>query len=130
MGVRDVARRSVAPPPPRRDGAACFGLACSRAAAIHRAEDRELAFEVEALEAHRQIVEDIPGAGLLLVTSPDRLQRGWRASDKSHAEHLLNALPADAGLITVLDGHPATLSWLSAVRCQPVDRRLQVVDFE
>jgi pyruvate dehydrogenase E1 component len=75
---------------------------------------------VEALEAHRQITEDIPGAGLLLVTSPDRLQRGWRSHGPSHAERLLKALPGHAGLVTVLDGHPATLSWLAAVRCQPV----------
>jgi pyruvate dehydrogenase E1 component len=75
---------------------------------------------VEAMDAHRQITEDIPGAGLLIVTSPDRLQRGWRRNRVSHAERLLSALPGDAGLVTVLDGHPATLSWLAAVRCQPV----------
>ena len=75
---------------------------------------------VEALEAHRQIVEDIPGAGLLVVTSPDRLQRGWRGGVSSHVDRLLSALPETAGLVTVLDGHPATLSWLAAVRCQPV----------
>ena len=83
---------------------------------------------VEALEAHQQILEDIPGAGLLVVTSSDRLYRGWSAAARpsqgqpplSHIEHLLNALPGTAGLVTVLDGHPATLSWLAAVRCQPV----------
>ena len=36
----------------------------------------------EAIDAHRQIVEDLPGAGLLVVTSPDRLERGWRASNR------------------------------------------------
>jgi pyruvate dehydrogenase E1 component len=82
---------------------------------------------VEALEAHQQILEDIPGAGLLVVTSSDRLYRGWSSAARpsqgrpqSHIEHLLNALPVTAGLVTVLDGHPATLSWLAAVRCQPV----------
>src|SRR5262245_12744519 len=34
----------------------------------------------EALEAHAQIIEDIPGAGLMVVTSADRLEAGWRAS--------------------------------------------------
>ena len=29
------------------------------------------------------IVEDVPGAGLLVVTSPDRLQRGWVRSQRS-----------------------------------------------
>jgi pyruvate dehydrogenase E1 component len=75
---------------------------------------------VEALEAHRQIAEDVPDAGLLVVTSPDRLHRGWRHGAGSHIDQLLSALPETAGLVTVLDGHPATLSWLAAVRGQPV----------
>jgi pyruvate dehydrogenase E1 component len=96
----------------------------------------------EAIEAHGQIVEDIPGAGLLVVTSPDRLQREWRAAlaapaslaslaspsstssgsvhravaSLSHIDQLLSALPAQAGLVTVIDAHPATLAWLGAVR--------------
>ena len=76
----------------------------------------------EALEAHEQIAEDVPGAGLLVVTSPARLQRGWTgslrsgAAGRSHVEHLLQRLPAAAGLVTVLDGHPAALSWLGSVR--------------
>jgi pyruvate dehydrogenase E1 component len=76
----------------------------------------------DAIEAHRQITDDVPGAGLLVVTSPDLLHRGWRAAQKaetpgsSHVERLLEPLADTAGLITVLDGHPATLSWLGAVR--------------
>ncbi len=80
----------------------------------------------EAIEAHRAVVEDIPGAGLLAVTSADRLARGWHGADRarrtglanarSHVEHLLGALPRGASLITVLDGHPETLSWLGSVR--------------
>ena len=31
-------------------------------------------------------------------------------------EHLLDPLAPDAALVTVIDGHPATLSWLGAVR--------------
>jgi pyruvate dehydrogenase E1 component len=75
----------------------------------------------EAIEAHGQIVEDIPGAGLLIVTSPDRLHRGWVRSQgrngtgSPHIAGLLAQLDADAGLVTALDGHPATLSWLGAV---------------
>jgi pyruvate dehydrogenase E1 component len=68
----------------------------------------------------------VPGAGLLAVTSADRLNAGWHAAERarqsghpdrlSHAERLLAPLAADAGLVTIVDGHPATLSWLGGVR--------------
>jgi pyruvate dehydrogenase E1 component len=81
----------------------------------------------EAIAAHREILEDIPGAGLLVVTSADRLHGNWleakRAGARSHIERLLQPLATDAALVTVLDGHPATLSWLGAVsrhRVQPL----------
>jgi pyruvate dehydrogenase E1 component len=71
------------------------------------------------------IAEDVPGAGLLAVTSADRLNAGWSASGKSrrqagnkpgaHIERLLAPLATDAGLVTVIDGHPGTLAWLGAV---------------
>ena len=76
----------------------------------------------EAIEAHRQIAEDVPGAGLLVVTSAARLHRAWMrrlragAHDApSHVAQLLRPLAPDAALVTVLDGHPATLSWLGSV---------------
>lgn len=79
----------------------------------------------EAIEAHRQLQEDVPGAGLLAVTSADRLHAGWRDAQRARrqgdraalapVERLLGALPAEAALVTVVDGHPATLSWLGAV---------------
>jgi pyruvate dehydrogenase E1 component len=80
---------------------------------------------VEALDAHGQISEDMPGTGLMVVTSPDRLHRGWRATERSvgatsHVEHLLGAVPRTAGLVTVIDAHPATLTWLAGVRGQPI----------
>ena len=60
--------------------------------------------------------EDIPGAGLLHVTSADRLDADWRRRGRAGtAAGLLAPLAADAALVTVLDGHPATLSWLGAV---------------
>ena len=34
---------------------------------------------------------------------------------KSHIERMLEDLPAHCLLITVIDGHPATLSWLGGV---------------
>jgi pyruvate dehydrogenase E1 component len=80
----------------------------------------------EALEAYDALLDDIPGLGLLNVTSPDLLHRGWseqRAARwtgqeqvRCHAEELLDALAPAAGLVTVLDGSPAALSWLGGVK--------------
>jgi pyruvate dehydrogenase E1 component len=74
----------------------------------------------EALAAHQALLEDVPGAGLLAVTSPDRLHADWLASRtgagrESHISGLLASLAPDAGLVSVIDAHPATLSWLGAV---------------
>jgi pyruvate dehydrogenase E1 component len=77
----------------------------------------------EALSAWEEIREDIPGAGLLAVTSADRLHSGWRADPggrTSAVERLLAPLASDAALVTLLDGHPLALSWLGAVRGQAV----------
>ena len=81
----------------------------------------------EALEAHAALHEDLPDIGLLVVTSAARLQRGWtrrqlaaRDTAPSHVEKLLAPLSKDAGLVTVIDGHPAGLSWIGAVRGQRV----------
>lgn len=80
----------------------------------------------EALAAWEQLAGDIPGIGLLSVTSPDLLHRGWLArraarwsggmTEPCHADRLLSVLAAGAGLVTVLDGSPSALSWLGAVR--------------
>jgi pyruvate dehydrogenase E1 component len=79
----------------------------------------------EAIAAHALIREDIPGAGLLVVTSAGRLHGDWLAAvrartagdpgARSHVERLLDRLSPTAALVTVLDGHPATLSWLGTV---------------
>jgi pyruvate dehydrogenase E1 component len=76
----------------------------------------------EMRAALAELREDLPGAGLLAVTSPDRLHAGWRRDGaRSHAASLLARLPAGARLVTVVDGHPAALSWLGAVRGQVVE---------
>lgn len=76
----------------------------------------------EAQAAVAAVAEELPGVGLLCVTSADRLFAGWRAAGRaSWAYRLLAPLAPDAGLVTVLDGHPATLSWLGAVRGQRVE---------
>jgi pyruvate dehydrogenase E1 component len=70
----------------------------------------------EALEAHAQLTQDLPGLGLLQVTSPTRLHRDWSAQgQRSHIAQLLGTLPANAALVTLADAAPASLSWLGAV---------------
>ena len=75
----------------------------------------------EAIEAWTQISEDLPGAGLLAITSANRLYSDWQerqrdgARGTSHIEHLLRELGDDAMLVTITDGHPAVLSWLGSV---------------
>jgi pyruvate dehydrogenase E1 component len=70
-------------------------------------------------------MERFPHLGVLAVTSPDRLHAGWTAAQKAraggdraaraHVEDLLAELPAGGAIVTVIDGHPATLSWLGGV---------------
>jgi pyruvate dehydrogenase E1 component len=79
----------------------------------------------EAIEAVGLMAEDRRDVGLLAVTSADRLNAGWTAAQRarerglvharSHIERLLADVPPHCGLVTVLDGHPATLAWLGAV---------------
>ncbi len=96
-------------------------------AAIALAYQGALAGEAE--KAFLLLQEDVPGAGLLAITSPDRLYAGWRAAQQarrqgqkavSHIESLLSPLAPDAAIISVLDGHPAAHAWLGAVRGQRV----------
>ena len=80
----------------------------------------------EVLAAYDQLLDDIPGLGVLNVTSPDVLHREWSASkaarwtDKNaqrcQAEDLLSVLAPDAGIVTVIDGSPGALSWLGGVQ--------------
>ena len=82
----------------------------------------------EANKAWQEIINTHPGAGLLAITSADRLNAGWNAAQKarqmgeldaqSHVEDLLAPLARQAGLVTVIDGHPASLAWMGAVRGQ------------
>ncbi len=83
----------------------------------------------EALAAHDELATDIPGLGLLAITSPNLLHRGWSAAqakrwqgqnEPSHAETLLSRLAPNAGLVTIADAAPASLSWLGGVRGQRV----------
>ena len=83
----------------------------------------------EALAAWDELSADIPGLGLLAVTSPDLLHRGWTAAQAarwsgsrqpSHIETLLSCLAPGAGLVTLCDAAPASLSWIGGVLGQRV----------
>ncbi len=79
----------------------------------------------EAIEAAGLLSEDRRGAGVLAVTSADRLSAGWHGAQRArerghrdaraHVEALLSALPRDANIITVCDAYPETLSWMGSV---------------
>jgi pyruvate dehydrogenase E1 component len=86
----------------------------------------------EAIEAVGLLGESRRDIGLLAITSADRLHSGWTAARRlrrdrrgveylSHIERLLAPLPRDCGIVTVIDGHPATLAWLGSVRGHRVE---------
>ena len=81
----------------------------------------------EVLAAYDELAGDIAGLGILNVTSPDLLHRGWTAASQasrwtgrgtatSHVDALLAPLAPDARLVTIIDGSPSALSWLGGVR--------------
>ena len=79
----------------------------------------------EAIAAAGMLGEHRRDIGVLAITSADRLHAGWTAAQRervsgnadaeAHIETLLRALPNHCAIITVIDGHPATLSWLGSV---------------
>ena len=79
----------------------------------------------EAIQALGLIADGRRDVGLLAVTSADRLHVGWRAAQAArergdahagcHIERLFMNLPPRCRVVTVLDGHPATLAWLGSV---------------
>ncbi|SDD81977.1 transketolase [Kordiimonas lacus] len=80
----------------------------------------------EANAALQEILEDVPGAGLMAVPSPDLLHKDWSESVRSlgrdgvrresHIGRLLSGLSPNAGIVTVIDGAPTTLSWIGGVK--------------
>jgi pyruvate dehydrogenase E1 component len=83
------------------------------------------AVAADAIAATGLLCEDRRDVGLLAVTSADRLNAGWQAAERarqrgsadalSHIERLLAPLSRDCGVVSVIDGHPATLAWLGSV---------------
>jgi pyruvate dehydrogenase E1 component len=83
----------------------------------------------EALAAWDELRGEVPGLGLLSVTSPDLLHRGWTSAQAgrwqgerrpSHIESILSELAPGAGLVTIADAAPTALSWLGGVLGQRV----------
>jgi pyruvate dehydrogenase E1 component len=79
----------------------------------------------EAIAAVGLMAEDRRDVGLLAITSADRINAGHQAAERarqrgetgamSHIERLLAPLSRDCGIVTVIDGHPATLAWIGGV---------------
>lgn len=79
----------------------------------------------EAIKAAGIIGEGRRDVGVLAVTSADRLNAGWTAAQRarsrgqdmaeSHIETLLAGVSDHCKIVTVIDGHPATLAWLGSV---------------
>ena len=80
----------------------------------------------EAIAAAGMMAEDRRDVAVLAITSADRLNAGWSAAQQarrrglahasSHIERLFAALSPHCGIVSVLDGHPATLAWLGSVK--------------
>ena len=80
----------------------------------------------EAIKAAGRIAETRRDVGVLAVTSADRLNAGWTAAQRArsrgnanaegHIETLTSALPRHCKIVTVIDGHPATLGWIGSVQ--------------
>ena len=79
----------------------------------------------EAIAAAGLIGQGRREVAVLSVTSADRLHAGWTAAQNarrlgqadavSQIERLLGPLPRHCSIVTVIDGYPATLSWLGSV---------------
>ena len=77
----------------------------------------------EVVEAASMLGERYKDIGVLSVTSSDNLFHDWKNTSsnfisqksQSHIETLLSSVPKDTKLITVIDGHPMTLSWVGSV---------------
>ena len=57
--------------------------------------------------------------GILLVTSPDKIYQDWLNSKAnnsySHIESKLKSISKNSNLITLIDAHSSSLSWIGSV---------------
>lgn len=78
----------------------------------------------EAILAAGHLGEFRRDIGVLAITSADRIYAEFKTQSHnlnktSHIETLLADVPNYAKMLTVIDGHPATLTWLGGVRGNP-----------
>ena len=79
----------------------------------------------EVIGAADELASASVACDVVCLTSPDLVFRAWRAGQGLQAgrSEILDALfPVDrcAPIVTVQDGHPHTLSFLSSIRCAPI----------
>ena len=92
----------------------------------------------EVLSAAESMRHDFSHVAVLNVTSYDRLHTEWLharsrrwtsgSQERAYVEDLMRLLPQGAGIVTIIDGAPATLSWLGGV-CGHRISPLGIVDF-
>ena len=78
----------------------------------------------EAILAAGHLGEFRRDIGVLAITSADRIYAEFKMQSHnlnktSHIDTLLADVPNYAKMLTVIDGHPATLTWLGGVRGNP-----------
>ena len=79
----------------------------------------------EVMNCLNILKEENLNIGVFVATSPDQLFRDWMKSSKSsnyesHLEKKLTNINAKTPIITLIDGHPSTLSWVGSVKGQKV----------
>ena len=75
----------------------------------------------EVLKCREALINDDLNIGVLVVPSPDMLYRNWENSKKTddlkpHIETILENISKQTPIITIIDGHSSSLSWIGAVR--------------
>ena len=75
----------------------------------------------EVLKCKENLINDSISLSILLAISPDKLYRDWEnskkvSSEKSHIEKKLDNITKDVPIITIIDGHSSSLSWIGSVK--------------
>ena len=79
----------------------------------------------EVLNAIDAMTDDNLQIGLFVVSSPDKLYQDWLQSTKkvgstSFIEKQLSQIDLSAPIMTIIDGHSSSLSWIGSVKGQKI----------